>query len=199
VRLFIAIDLDDEARHAIAAEQERLKEAWAGGAGAPLKWIAPERMHLTLVFLGEVDEVRSAAVAEAIARPLAFDRFSIAFGGLGTFPPAGAPRVLWLGLAAGGAQVLHLQREAADRVGALGITLEQRPFHPHLTLARWPTSRPSDRRTLPTAEEGTTVARVGVEALALVHSRLSPAGPTYTTICRGPLRNTAAPPLQSAW
>jgi 2'-5' RNA ligase len=206
MRLFIAIDLDDDARQAIAAEQQRLKAA-LGDEQAALKWIRPEHMHLTLAFLGELDDRLAPSVAEAIARPVRSRRFEVVFGGLGVFPAGGAPRVLWLGLRTGAGEVCAVQREVAQRVHDLGIALEERPFHPHLTLARWRTSRPSDRRRVLSAGTPHEVARIEVHQVSLIHSRLSPSGPTYTSLSRGLLSpepksrerlgDCADPPLQS--
>jgi 2'-5' RNA ligase len=186
MRLFIAIDLDDAARDAIAAEQKRLKAA-LGDQRSTLKWIRPEHMHLTLAFLGELDDGLAQSVVEVIGQPVQADRFAVVFSGLGMFPSGGAPRVLWLGLTAGSREVIGVQREVAERVTRLGIALERRPFHPHLTLARWRTSRPSDRRHVVTADQAHVVARIEVHHISLIHSRLSPAGPTYATLSRGPL------------
>ena len=186
MRLFIAIELDDGARHAIAAEQTRLKAALGDGRSA-LKWIRPEHMHLTLAFLGEVEDGLAQALDEAIGQPVQADRFAIVFGGLGVFPPGGAPRVLWLGLTAGARAVNAVQAEIAARVARLGIALERRPFHPHLTLARWRTSRPSDRRRVAAADSPHDIARIEIHEVSLIHSRLSPAGPAYVTLARGPL------------
>jgi 2'-5' RNA ligase len=207
MRLFIAIELDDAARRAIASLQARLKAA-PGGERSALKWIRPEHMHLTLAFLGELDEGPSRSVVEMIGQPLPVERFSIVFGGLGLFPPAGAPRVLWLGLTAGVSEVIAVQREIAARVTGLGIELERRRFQPHLTLARWRTSRRSDRQVPGTAEWAHAVARIEVEDVSLIHSRLTPAGPVYTPlsrgrlapgpVLRGQLGDSVGPPLQSS-
>jgi 2'-5' RNA ligase len=186
MRLFIAIELDDHARHAIAGEQTRLKAAFVDGDRSGLRWISPEHMHLTLAFLGEIDDSRSHVVVEMMRRPIKGDRFAVVFGGLGVFPPRGAPRVLWLGLASGVRQVMNVQQQVRDRVARLGIPLEPRPFHPHLTLARWRISRESARR-LPAAVHNDHVTRLDVEGVALIHSRLSQAGAAYTALCHSRL------------
>jgi 2'-5' RNA ligase len=202
MRLFIAIELDDGARQAIASLQTRLKAA-LGDERSTLKWIRPDHVHLTLAFLGEIDDGLAGSVVEAIGQPVRTERFAIAFGGLGMFPSAGAPRVLWLGLTAGASEVIGVQREVAARITRLGIALERRPFHPHLTLARWRTSRISDRRLVMTADPAHEIAAVEVHAVSLIHSRLSPAGPTYISLSRGSLSrgrlgDSTGPPLQSA-
>jgi 2'-5' RNA ligase len=144
-------------------------------------------MHLTLAFLGEVDEGRSQTLVEVMRQPIDRPPQPIAFGGLGMFPPHGAPRVLWLGVDSGEAEVLDIQRVVAERVKSLDVTLEARPFHPHLTLARWRDSRPSDRRRLAGVEQRKSVARIAATSVTLLHSRLSSNGPTYTALCEAPL------------
>ena len=197
MRLFVAIELDDDARGAVAAEQKRLKSAFGDRAGSALRWIRPEHMHLTLAFLGELDDSRSHTVVEAIRQPIQGGRFSIVFGGLGVFPSGGAPRVLWLGLVSGAREVGNVQHQVAERLAPLGTAPEPRPFHPHLTLARWRTSGQPDRRRALAADGGRDVARLDVETVALIQSRLSSAGPIYVTLCEGRLGDSAAPPLQS--
>jgi 2'-5' RNA ligase len=128
------------------------------------------------------------AVVGSIAEPVSLAPFDVAFGGIGVFPPRGAPNVLWVGVASGAREAADLQHQIVERVRPLGIPLESRPFHPHLTLARWRTSRPSDRRRVVDGEgEKRTIARVHVDHASLYHSRLSPAGSTYTVLARANL------------
>ena len=91
-RLFVAVDLDEPARAMIAAEQRRLAQA-IGGSGRAVRWVSPEHMHLTLVFLGEVVEASAARVTDAVGGDLDVRPFLVVFAGLGVFPPRGAPRV----------------------------------------------------------------------------------------------------------
>jgi RNA 2',3'-cyclic 3'-phosphodiesterase len=186
MRLFIAIDLDDAARAAIAAEQKRVAAA-LGDARSSVKWVKPDQMHLTLVFLGDVPETQASAVVDAVNRPVAMPPFGITFQTLGVFPSHGGPRALWIGITNGAVELIELQRVLAQRVADLGIALESRPFHPHLTLGRWRQSRPSDRRRVLAAARPDTIAPVGLSAATLYHSRISSAGPTYTALARATL------------
>src|SRR5262245_15631104 len=186
MRLFIAIDLDEAARAAISEEQRRLKAA-IGATRANIKWVRPEQMHLTLVFLGEVPEVRVQAVVEAIGQPVAQPPFDLAFAGIGVFPPRGAPNVLWIGAAAGAADAIELQRQLAERVAQLGFPLERRPFQPHLTLARLKDSRPSDRTAVLAESRTAIVATTRIDYATLYQSKLSSQGPTYTALARATL------------
>lgn len=186
MRLFVAADLPDGAREAIAAEQKRMAAALGGEAGR-LRWVKPDHAHLTLVFLGDVEDARVPAVVDAIGRDIDATAFDIALEGAGVFPPRGAPRVLWLGLGRGARELIDLQHVLARRVAALGIPVEDRPFHPHLTLARWRESRTSDRQRALAAAPAGTVARARVDGATLYQSRLSPSGPSYTALARATL------------
>jgi 2'-5' RNA ligase len=188
MRLFVAADLSDDARAALAAEQQRLQSALPRGGA--IRWVKPEQSHLTLVFIGNVHPERVPAFVDLIGSPIAGVRFEIVLEGLGVFPPPGPPRVLWVGITGGADRVIALQREIADRSRKLGVVVEDRPFRPHLTLARWRESRNADRaRALAAARPG----RIGASTIGgatLYESRLSPAGSTYIPLARATLTGT---------
>jgi RNA 2',3'-cyclic 3'-phosphodiesterase len=186
MRLFVAVDLSDEARQAVEAEQKRIASAIAGTKSS-LKWVKAEQAHLTLVFLGNVDTVRAPAVVDAVSRDVDLAPFDMALEGVGVFPPRGAPRVLWIGVADGAAELMLLERELATRASRLGIAIEERPFHPHLTIGRWRESRPIDRERVTGAGSTGVLARVHVGRAALYESKLSPAGPAYTPLAHANL------------
>jgi 2'-5' RNA ligase len=175
MRLFVALDLDDDARLAIAALQQRVAKALE--ADRSIKAVDPAHMHLTLAFLGEIAERDVPAIVDALSTSIGVDPFAAVFQGLGVFPPRGAPRVLWLGVAEGSDEIVEVQRVVARRLEVLGVALEPRPFHPHLTLARWRTSRPADRpRAL--SVESRAVAGMNVDHVTL-----------YKAACRRPDRS----------
>jgi len=189
MRLFVAIDLDAQARIAIATEQKRIAAAIDRGDSV-LSWVAVDRMHLTLVFLGEIADAPAARLIEAMTVPIAHPPFTVVFGGLGVFPPDRArkpPRVLWIGLEDGSVPTIAVQREVAARVTMLGVTIEERDFHPHLTLARWRRSVWFDRRRAADVAARGEIARIHVDHVTLVQSRLSSAGPSYTPLARANL------------
>jgi 2'-5' RNA ligase len=184
VRLFVAVDLDDAARASIAAEQDRLRRTAGGSA---LRWVRPEHLHMTLVFLGEVAEQRANAVIEAYATPAAIRPFDLAFSGIGAFPPRGAPRALWIGVSRGESELKSLQQRMVDRAREQRITLESRPFSPHLTVGRWKDSRSSDRQRYVTDVPSAEIARVRISRATLYRSQLSSTGPTYTALAHATL------------
>jgi 2'-5' RNA ligase len=185
LRLFVALDLDDDARRAIGALQQRVVAAL--GAERSIKTVDPSHMHLTLAFLGEIVEGSVPPIVDALSTSINRPPFAAEFQGLGVFPPRGAPRVLWLGVGHGGSEIVQLEREVASRLERLGVALEQRPFHPHLTLGRWRTSHPVDRQRVLSTEPGAAVAVVNVDHVTLYQSRLSPAGPAYAALARADL------------
>jgi 2'-5' RNA ligase len=186
VRLFAAVDLSADSRVAIAAEQRRMASA-LGPAGRSLKWVRQDNAHLTLLFLGHVDEERVPAVIVEGGRDINQSPFDITLAGIGMFPERGSPRVLWAGVGAGGENLVAVQRELSARIAACGVTLEDREFHPHLTLARWGASRPSDRARVDAAARPGILARQPVAWVTLYESRLLPAGAHYTALTRANL------------
>lgn len=185
-RIFIALALSDAARETLRREERRLARALPD-----VRFAAPEDMHLTLAFLGEVDDATLAQVialggeVASHARP-----FDLALAGLGVFGPPHAPRVVWAGVGGDTQRLLALQRRLADALEALGFPREQRPFSPHLTLARL--KRPLDdvaAQRLRAALVGTPPAptRWRVDDLRVMRSDLAATGARYTTLSVAPL------------
>ncbi len=181
-RLFVAVDLDEPTRAAVAGIVARLAQRLCQDRGAGrITWVRTEHLHLTLRFLGDVEDARVPAVQEAVAAPLAAAGFDLSFEGLGMFPPAGRPRVVWLGVKDGRSELEALYREVEDRLRLAAVPPEPRPFQAHLTLGRFreATTRPD----FPTSQVGNVV--VGpcrVDHVTLYESRLSSKGPTHTAI-----------------
>jgi 2'-5' RNA ligase len=173
LRLFTAIELPDSVRSAVAAEQRRVAASLAGGSR--LRLVKPEQMHLTLVFIGQVAEERGAAIAAQMERDIPMAPFRITLGGIGAFPPRGAPRALYVDVADGADATIELHALVAERLGQR----DERPFRPHVTLGRWRESRPSDR---PKASRPAAIGTVDVVSVTLFQSRLSSAGPAYTRL-----------------
>ena len=184
MRLFVAIELDDEARHAVAKAQQDVARTVAGSDGRAIKWVRPHHLHVTLAFLGEVPDARVADITRTIERDIRVPPFAAVLGGLGVFPTRGAPRALWLGLRDGGASVAATRREIDARLNHSGIALEPRVLHPHVTLARWRASRPADARLVSDAHCDGEIARLVVDHVTLFHSKLSAGGPTYCALTR---------------
>jgi 2'-5' RNA ligase len=182
-RLFAAIEIGAAAQDRVADEQARCAETMRASS---LRWTKRDQLHITLVFIGEVSEGRAGRIVETMRDALPHPGFRFELGGLGAFPPRGAPRALWLGVTTGAEHVIRVQSLVAERLETLGVERERRPFSPHLTLARWRDSRPSDR---PRTAEVTarTIARVEVRVVTLFQSRVSSTGSVYTRLAECPL------------
>ena len=198
MRLFVAVDLPDEAKHAIGVHQRLIADVLSKSKDG-LRRIEPARMHLTLLFLGEVLDNQVPTMVESMNAPADMAPFDIVFGGLGVFPPRGAARVLWMGITEGADSLAHLQHDLAERIRALGIAFDDRPFHPHLTIGRW---RKSGRRRGIEARRDTPehlrreafaldrsrrIACMQVTRATLYQSRLSASGPAYAALAHANL------------
>jgi len=194
LRLFVACELPDEAREALAAVQRLLEERGADG----VRWVRPEGIHLTLKFLGDVPARRLEAIERVLARAVREPfRFSVQMAKLGSFGGSTGLRVVWLGLEG---EVEGLARLAA-RVDAalepLGFPRERRPFAAHLTLARVKEgASPQDRRRLfdlVRSLELPPLPSLTLEAVSLMRSTLEPGGARYQCLARFPAPFSAGP------
>jgi RNA 2',3'-cyclic 3'-phosphodiesterase len=183
MRAFIAVEIDEAVRRRAAQLSRALASALEQGGGRrSVSWVAPQNLHLTLRFLGEVDPATAEAVTGRLAPPFVTPAFEVGLSGLGTFPPAGPPRVIWLAVSGGAKALSDVSREVDARLAGLGLPTDERGFHAHLTLGR--VKRPTGPR-LPDAIAAAGAADAGrcrVDHVTLFESRLSPSGATYCVI-----------------
>ena len=187
MRLFVALDIDQEIRQRIAEFRDRVRTY------APdVRWVGPETFHVTLQFLGETTRLEEIRVA---LRQVRGASVALSFRGTGFFPNPKSPRVFWVGIESD-----ERLQGLANNIGAalkpLGFPRESGPFTPHLTLARAGSGRPRPVRG-EQAASGLRVAGVKLQELApadfgtmtarefcLYESKLSPAGAKYTALNR---------------
>jgi RNA 2',3'-cyclic 3'-phosphodiesterase len=131
-RLFLGIALSDDVRHGLAAHLT----AHIDDEELPGRPVRPESWHLTLRFLGWTTEEQRDRILGFLATHVDVPRFSIGFAGLGAFPGAGRAAVLWLGVRRGSEDVSRLAALTEEAATSAGFEPEDRPFHPHVTLAR---------------------------------------------------------------
>ena len=190
MRLFVGVDLSPEMKTAAAAIGERLRDRLKKARlHVDARWVAAENLHITLWFIGEVDDERAVAIDRSMAAPFPVAPFEVTLEGCGAFPPTGAPRVFWLGLRAGAEGMRELYGEVGRRLTPLGFEPERRPYSAHLTIARVKDSRrdaaPGIRRVLDQVPASAGTCRI--EAVTLFRSRLSPKGSAYEARARVPL------------
>jgi 2'-5' RNA ligase len=177
VRLFVAIEIPQDIRNALAIFIKELR------AIAPqAKWVRAENLHVTLKFLGPTDNARVMAIENALSAIRNAEPVTLAFRGLSFFPSEKRPRVFWAGMDPS-ANLKPLAAEIDHAVHKLGFPLEERPFAPHLTLARFEPPGMPPKLAAAIAENacrefGCMTAR----QFHLIESKLKPTGAEYTTL-----------------
>jgi len=183
IRSFIAIELPEEAKRGLA----KLRRALEKDEHKFVKWVDPGGIHLTLKFLGNIPSKRIAEITEAMEKATqGTPPFHLEISGLGVFPSLKQVRVFWVGIGGELDKLSRLQQSIDSALAALGFAKEERPFVPHLTLARIREgTSPPERRSFGELVDSTTFEDkypVEVEAIRLMRSQLTPAGAIYTCL-----------------
>jgi 2'-5' RNA ligase len=170
-RLFIAIPLPASVREQLAALSEPMRS---------IAWTRPEQLHLTLRFLGDVEtdwnEKLDAALNQVQVEP-----FLLPVDGMGSFPPRGAARVIWVGVGHGHPRLHQLRKQIDDALLGIGFPLDVRVFHPHVTLGRVKESgAPASAAEFLKRHRDFEVAPFRVETFQLCASELRPNGAVHT-------------------
>ncbi|MEO0079245.1 MAG: RNA 2',3'-cyclic phosphodiesterase [candidate division WOR-3 bacterium] len=175
IRCFVAVDTTGEVKEQLSGLLERVKSRTA----LRVKWVRPEQMHLTLVFLGEVSpDFLESAKAQLAKVVLEFRPIQCQLAGLGAFPSLTRARVLWVGLAQGSEELKRLQAGVSRVLEEIGYKPEKRPFSPHLTLGRLREPAAAEFiKEIPFESSPFTV-----DQLILFRSVLRPQGPEYTRL-----------------
>ncbi len=179
IRTFLAIELPSSILKRLKEVQQELKTCQAD-----VRWVDPNSIHLTLKFLGNIEEKQMESIVKAVEKSVQRTPFfSLKVQGVGGFPDVRNPRVLWIGLEERGALLSTLQNQLEKELEKIGFKSENRPFHPHLTLGRVKSTR----------GKACLVEKMGkykeecfgefeVERVILFKSELRPAGPIYTPL-----------------
>jgi RNA 2',3'-cyclic 3'-phosphodiesterase len=181
IRTFIAIELPPEIKEAMAGVQAELRKS-----DADVGWVRPEGVHLTLKFLGDVEEGQVARLGDALAEGLKGETsFILQAKGVGTFPTPKAPRVVWLGVEGEVARLTSLADKVEEICANLEFPKESRPFKAHLTLGR--VRSPRGRSQLVKMLENFKDADLGefkADAVSVMKSELKRTGAVYTEMRR---------------
>ena len=184
MRAFVGIALPEGCRAAVAGAIAPLR-----ADPAPVSWVAPGNLHITLKFLGEISKERLGAIGDALAGVAGrFAPVTLEAEGAGVFPGTRNPRILWVGLREPLELVRQLQENMESALSGAGFPREDRPFHPHITVGR-------ARGVLPPAWgdrfvralSGRRFGEVPVPSITLYESRLSPGGAVYDVVRSFPL------------
>ena len=179
-RLFIAVDISNEAREHAASYIAALRET---AADARISWTKRENLHLTLKFLGDVDEAKIAGLVVALDKALTgMPTCDLEVVGTGVFPSARKPKVLWLGVNDIGGNLLRVAGAVDDGLSVVGFPIEEREFSPHLTIGRVRDPRNARDIARKHLQSKFDAVRFKVTEVVLYESTLSPSGSIYNPI-----------------
>ena len=188
IRCFIAVELDDAIRRKLGRLQDRLRGKLHHPPG--ITWVKPDRIHLTLKFLGEVDDAVINDVCSAASEAaVQVEPFEFELGDIGCFGSAASARVVWVGVTAGLSHLEKLHQSVDKQLAQIGFPSERRRFSPHLTLARvrnvkvGATVRPAVDKLEPVS-----FGVQNVSELTVFQSDLSSGGPVYTPLHHAALK-----------
>ena len=190
LRTFVAIEIETDIRRALAEFQDRLRPYARG-----VKWVKPSNIHLTLKFLGDVEEPRMGDVVRVVETCGADSTpFTLVVRGGEAFPHLRAPRVIVVRAYEPTGALAHLYAALEKGFAALGFKRERRSFKPHLTLGRVRRGVPGEAfseqmRMLSDADGG----QQQVRAVAVMTSDLTPSGPVYTRVGEASLGRAGGP------
>lgn len=175
IRAFIAIRLPALVERALGETAQKLAGRTPRGA---VRWVRPEQIHLTLRFLGDTPVAQLPAIGAAMdAVAAGASPMALRLSGVGCFPNARRPRVIWVGLSGDEARLAALKAALDERLAALGFPPDDKPFRAHLTLGRV-----KDERSAAGIDWAIDVPplELPAEAIHLIESQLRPDGPVYT-------------------
>ena len=188
VRTFVAVQISSAVRGGARRLIERFR-----AAGAEVKWVAPENLHITLKFLGDVDAKEIHRVCKAVQDAVADAApFEFEVRGAGAFPKPNRPRTVWLGIAQGSEEMIDLNKRIEPALEKLGFRREARRFQPHLTIGRVRRGGPAvaELGRLIGEQADVEVGLTKVGEVIVYSSQLGRSGPTYEALARAPLGGT---------
>ena len=182
LRVFCAVELPDELRARAAERVRRLRSEFPEVRAS---WERPEKLHITLKFLGELEPARVEELSRAAARAVAtVEPFDLIVDEPGSFPPHGQPRVLWLGIRDDSGSLAFMHRALEEACAAVGFARESRAFRPHLTLARLRSPHGASELAAAHRDAPFGPQSFKVSELVVMRSELGPGGSRYTPLSR---------------
>ncbi len=191
MRCFLALKLSLEIAENLAASQKLLKER-CKEAGMIVRWIPPPNIHMTLLFLGEITEPMAAALKDML-KPITDETelFDLTVLGMGAFPDATNPKIIWAGLGEGTDKLTLLYNTVRQRLETAGFYFDNRPFAAHVTIGRVKSSPPGASAGCFQDEAARTFGTGTIRQIHCFRSDLYPTGAEYTSLWSLPFQKTA--------
>ena len=169
-RLFVSIELPDSITRSLTKLDPQLRG---------VRWLAPDQMHLTLSFLGNVPEEIEEKLKSNLSA-IEWKAFFLPLTGFGAFPSKGRPSVVWIGVGRGHPHLFQLHKRVQEAALAAGLEPDLRSFHPHVTVARCRDVSPEAIRPFLKTHAAFDAGMIHVESFCLNSSQLRPTGSVYT-------------------
>jgi 2'-5' RNA ligase len=166
-RLFVAIDMPESVQRGLMDIDPHIRG---------VRWADRQQLHLTLAFFGNVEDVPLREKLSTIE----FSAFFLPITGIGTFPPTGDPKIIWIGVGQAHPHLFQIHKRVQEAALAAGIEPELRPWHPHITLARCHDVSRQSVKTFLRDNAEFDAGMIRVDAFYLYSSKLTPAGALHT-------------------
>ncbi|GIW79811.1 MAG: RNA 2',3'-cyclic phosphodiesterase [Gemmatales bacterium] len=187
IRTFIAVDPDKAIRNRLVSLQESL-----AAVDSDIKWVEPENLHVTLLFLGEVEDRQLSEVCRIVqACADRHEAFLMTVENVGAFPNLHRPRVVWAGIGEGKQELCALHDELEIPMQDLGYRREERRYTPHITLGRIRNKGPaSGLAQALNKKTGWKAGETQIREIHVMSSELTPQGPVYTVMSKAKLKSS---------
>jgi 2'-5' RNA ligase len=184
MRTFIAIEVPEDIKSELNQLIDKLKSS-----RADVKWVKAQGIHLTLKFLGNVEESKLEEIKQTLNKLTETENpFEISLEGLGAFPKPAFARVIWVGIKQGNESTINLAKKLEDELEKIGFKKEKRPFSPHLTLGRLRSPKNRDKlASLLNSINFQSQSSIKVIGISLIQSTLTPTGAIYNLLYQAPL------------
>ncbi len=169
-RFFVAISLPEETRKELVDLDPKI---------SGVRWTSADQMHLTLGFFAHVPVEIDPSFRENLLA-IEFRAFFLPIKGLGTFPPKGSPKIIWIGVGSGHPHLFQIHKRVQEAAIAVGLEPDLRPWHPHVTLARCQPFAGGAVSKFLKQQVDRDLGMIRVDAFHLFCSELTPAGPIHT-------------------
>jgi 2'-5' RNA ligase len=182
MRVFIAVDINEQVKSAVKQLQKRLIDATSAGS-KDIAWVRPDAMHLTLKFLGEINDNLLVQVCNTVKEAVAGHKgFDLDIENVGSFGGKSA-RVLWIGSGAGSEEITKIAQDIEQRLEKIGFSKEARLFTVHLTLCRIKSFKAGlELANLAEDYKDFKAGTVFIDSIKVYQSQLTPTGPIYTVL-----------------
>jgi RNA 2',3'-cyclic 3'-phosphodiesterase len=179
VRVFFSVEIPDEIK-------DNIEKLIGGLKLGPMKWINKKNMHITLKFLGRVEDNKIESLVNTVGKLIkGFGPIKIGFGGFGAFPDPKHPRVIWIGINGGAGELKKLADKIEDELCEKGYGEEEREFSPHLTIGRIKESIDTEALCcFIESNKNTSIGSFVIKDISLMKSTLMKNGPVYEELKR---------------